>query len=89
MPYRSVSPYSEGKAPAIITYKNGSKTNKLLPARYSGNVVRGRTVMETVVLRFGGEDLSKVDNIEVKYGSNEYYFRFDDALTGKALRYEE
>jgi hypothetical protein len=89
MTYRSASPYSEGKAPAIITYKNGAKENKLLPAIYNGDVVRGGTVMETVVLRFGGENLSNIDNIEVKYGSNEYYFKFDDALTSKALKYEE
>ena len=91
MTYRSASPYSEQQAPVIITYKNGVKKNTKLPAIFSGNVIRGGTVMETIVVRLVGikQDLLTIDNIELKYGSNEYYIKFDDALTKKALNYQE
>lgn len=89
LPYRSVPPYSDGKVPAIVTYTSGTKSNKQLPAIYSGNVVSGSTVLETVIIRFGGDDLSKIDNVEIKFGSNEYYIKLDPVLTKKALNYEE
>lgn len=91
MTYKSVSPYSENQAPVVITYKNGAKKNTKLPAIYDGDVIRGRKVMETIFVRLGGikQDLLTIDNIELKYGSNEYYIKFDDALTKKALNYQE
>jgi len=89
MSYQNISPYSDGKAPAIITYKSGQKINKKLFAIYSGNVVSGSTVMETLIIRIGGEDVSQIDSVEIKYGSNEYYFKLDPVLTKKALNYEE
>jgi hypothetical protein len=89
--YRSVSPYSEKKAPAIITYKNGTKKNMRLPATLSGDIIRGRTVAETVFVTLGGlrQELLSIDNIELKYGTNEYYIKLDNALTKKALNYRE
>lgn len=91
MTYRSASPYSEKQAPVIITYKNGIKKNAKLPAIFSGRVISGRTVMETIIVRLGGirQELLSIDNIELKYGSNEYYIKLDDALTRKALAYQE
>jgi hypothetical protein len=91
MTYRSVSPYKEKKAPAIITYKNGTKKNIQLPAIFDGSVISGSTVSETVIVRLGGlkQELLGIDNIELKYGTNEYYIKLDDALTRKALNYQE
>jgi len=91
MYYRSVSPYSDKEAPAIITYKNGVKKNTKLTAIYNGDVLKGGTVVETIVVRLGSikQDLLDIDNIELKYGSNEYYIKLDDALTRKAINYQE
>jgi hypothetical protein len=91
MYYRNISPYSENLAPVIITYKNGNKMNTKLPALFKGTVVRGGTVLESIIVRLGRikQDLVNIDNIELKYGSNEYYIKFDDQLTVKALNYQE
>jgi hypothetical protein len=91
MTYRSASPYSEKKAPVIITYKNGTTKNMLLPAIFSGDVIRGGTVMETVIVRLGSikQDILSIGSIEVKYGSNEYYVKLDEKLTKKAINYQE
>lgn len=91
MTYRSSPPYSEKEAPVIITYKNGVKKNARLPAIFSGDVVRGGMVAETIIVRLGGikQDLLSIDNIELKYGTNEYYIKLDNVLTKKALNYQE
>lgn len=91
MTYRSTSPYNEKKAPAIITYKNGMKKNIQLPTIFDGDVIRGSTVAETIIVQLGGlrQEISNIDNIELKYGTNEYYIKLDDALTKKALNYQE
>lgn len=91
MTYRSVSPYSEKQAPVIITYKNGTKKNTKLPAIFSGDVVGSGRVAETIIVRLGSikQDLLEIDNIELKYGTNEYYIKLDDMLTQKALNYQE
>jgi hypothetical protein len=91
MTYKSASPYSNQQAPAIITYKNGIKKKTNLPAIFNGDVISGRLVMETIIVRLGGikQELLSIDNIELKYGSNEYYIKLDDALTRKALNYQE
>jgi hypothetical protein len=91
MTYQWISPYSEKKAPAIITYKNGTKKNIQLPANFRGIVTSRGTVMESVGVRLEGlrQELLSIDNIELKYGTNEYYIKLDDALTRKALNYQE
>ena len=95
LPYSSMLPYSENKLFAILTYNDGEKKNMLLPVFFTGNrvsVVNRRSVItETIFVRLGSlkQDLLRIKDVELKYGSNEYYFKLDNALTRKSLNYQE
>jgi hypothetical protein len=91
MSYKNVSPYSDNQAYAIVTYKNGAKENTRLNAVFDGSVLIGGKVMETIILRVGSikKDLPNIENIELKYGTNEYSVRLDQTLTRKALNYQQ
>jgi hypothetical protein len=91
MVYELAWPYSDQKAPAIITYKNGTKKSLYLSAIFSGDIIGYNVVAETVIIRFGSvkNDILNISNIELKYGTNKYSLKFDDVLTQKALNYQE
>lgn len=91
MQYRSSSPYSQGRIPSIITYKDGKKQNTTLEVKYTGDAIRGNGVMEVVLVQLGliKKNILEISQIEVKYGANEYSIMLDPILTKRALEFQE
>jgi hypothetical protein len=91
MNYRRLSPYKEGRIPAIITYKNGKTIRKLLEVEYQGDTLGGSRVMETIMVELKpiSQSILQISQIELKYGTNEYVVSFDPILTKKALNLQD
>jgi len=91
MQYRYASPYREGEIPSIITYKNGKKLNTSLGVKYKGDPIRGKGVMEVVLVELGliKKTIPEISQIEVRYGTNEYSILLDPILTERSLEFHE
>jgi hypothetical protein len=91
MPYRSTTPYSDGKIPVIITYITGKTLNTNLGVKFSGTPIYGSTVSETLFVELGSvkSSIPDISQIEVKYGTNEYSIVLDPILTKRALEFQE
>lgn len=90
LPYKLGWPNKDGSALVIIRYKDGSSKRINLPTSYNGEIIRGGIVQERIAIELGSikAQIPLIDFIEVQYGSNEYYFKLDNALTKKALNFE-
>ena len=91
MQYRYSSPYREGEILSIITYKDGRKLNTKLGVKYKGDPIRGKGVMEVVLVELGliKKTIPEISQIEVRYGTNEYSIFLDPILTERALEFQE
>lgn len=90
LPYKLGWPNKDGSALVIIRYKDGSSKRINLPTSYNGEIIRGGIVQERIAIELGSikAQIPLIDFFEVQYGSNEYYFKLDNALTKKALNFE-
>ena len=80
---------NKSTVPTIITYDDGKEEITQLSVRYSGNVLSGGSVIETVIIEMGKikEKLQNIDKIEFQYGSAEYLWINDKELTSKAINF--